>query len=192
MLWCFQRQLAVLLKCHAGRETAQQNREGAYVPRAGQTSLLVCKRSQTDPQAVMNTHLRQNVVSIVQHRGAGNTPLGVQAGLPLQNLESYACASGIEGDGIFQTTCTDVGADNVIYWSPVATTLDHAADNCYTKRHEIPTSTFIPLPSTPALISTPTTIPSQSTSSNTTTQNATETPSSSSSSSSSFLWSWQY
>lgn len=143
----------------------QKNSAGAwcFLPVSGETTALSCKGSQADLQGTLDAHMHQNL-SIAYYNAIDNVQRGGATwSLPTTGEIIRLCASGKGGDGVIQTICLNVAADDTFYGTPyceVAIGPRVVSDGCYVDTTT--TSTFIP-PSPPKSSSTTTAATSTST-----------------------------
>jgi hypothetical protein len=98
----------------------QRNSAGTwcFLPVAGETTAIDCKGDHADLQTTLTAHLQQDL-SIAYYNAIDNTRRG-GATWSITNATElmHLCASGRGGDGIVQTICSTVRADDTFAGTP--------------------------------------------------------------------------
>ena len=125
--------------CWPGTARCIQRRAGTdswcFVAVARDSTTTSCVGSAVDFQRVLAEHLSQDL-SIAYYDGASNRRLGGAAEYNVTGVEGIIrlCASGLAGNGVLYTICTNVASDNVFNGSPACVVIGgptRVNDGCY-------------------------------------------------------------
>lgn len=141
-----------------------------FVAVARDSTTTSCVGPAVDFQTVLAEHLSQDL-SIAYYDGASNRRLGGASEYNVTGAVGVIrlCASGLAGNGVLYTICTNVAADNVFNGSPACVVIGGPArvnDGCYDlARQQTRSTTTTSTPRTSATSSSTTTSSTTSTSS---------------------------